>query len=159
MGGGLEPADKILIWATFCWPRGCSRAARTKRKATLSEMGHTLCFGFDSLHLFAITLPLLLQEKAFSGACHPAVLSQPSAWITPSRSSAAAVAKAQWWAHRCGKGRNSFQNKAQHSRPVKCSHAAACLQACAWGALRCSFFSPFRFVWGFFLRCSVAEWY
>lgn len=113
MGGGLEPADKILIWATFCWPRGCSRAARTKRKATLSEMGHTLCFGFDSLHLFAITLPLLLQEKAFSGACHPAVLSQPSAWITPSRSSAAAVAKAH--DELTAAGREGTASKTKHS--------------------------------------------
>lgn len=85
-GWSLEPADKILISGTFSWPRGCSGAARTKRKATLSEIGHTVCFGFHSLHLFAITIPFCSRKKAFSGACHPAVLSQPSAWITPGRS-------------------------------------------------------------------------
>lgn len=138
-GWSLEPADKILISGTFCWHQGCSSTARTKRKATLSEIGHTVCFGFDSLHLFAITIPFCSRKKLFLERVillySPSrVLGSP--WAVPRP--AAAVAKAPWWAH-CGKGRNRFQNKAQHWRRVKCSHAAACVVACGdgelWGVL------------------------
>lgn len=96
-GWSLEPADKILISGTFCWHRGRSSAARTKRKATLSQIGHTVCFGLHSLHLFAITIPFCSRKKLFLERVIPLyslspVLGSPRA--APHSSPAAAVARA-----------------------------------------------------------------
>jgi len=145
----LEHADKICSSGTFCWHKGYSSFAKTKcKKEALSEIGHTLCFGFDSLHLFAITLHFWSRKKLFWSMSSFSILlvkrlDSPYTLLCSSVSSAA-VAKAEWWGHYCGKGSNIFQNKSKQFRRIKCSHTVACVEIWACGVMRCCIFAELK---------------
>lgn len=141
----LEPADKICSSGTFCWHKGYLRFAKKKcKKEALSEIGHTLCFGFGSLHLFAITLHSWSRKKLFWSMSSFSVLlvkhlDSPYTLLHSSVSSAA-VAKAEWWGHYCGKDSNIFQNKSKQFRRIKCPCTFAYVEICACGVMRrCTF--------------------
>lgn len=121
----LEHADKICSSGTFCWHKGYSSFAKTKcKKEALSEIGHTLCFGFDSLHLFAITLHFWSRKKLFWSMSSFSILlvkrlDSPYTLLCSSVSSAA-VAKAEM----TSRGRN--KKKSLTKNPDLCCSKSNC---------------------------------
>lgn len=150
MGRGLEPADKILISGTFCWHREHSSTARTKRKATLSEIGHTVCFGLHSLHLFAITIPFCSRKKLFLERVILLLLLLGSPEALLGRQQQSLRFGDELTA--AGRGGTASKTQLRTCNMVTCSFSLVRLEL--WGVL--FYFLVFFFL-SLFLRCSRTE--